>query len=120
MVPEVRSIMERLISVPTSIDFHRANLVDVWRKWKINMKQYLDVIMSSKSEKEKYSVFLLCIGETGREIFSTFTWDKKRDADGNATDEGKFTTDVLFEKFEGYCLPKKNLILERDRNVSYK
>ena len=98
--------MEHLIPVPTSIDFHRANLVDVW-------KLYLNAIMSSKSEKEKYSMFLLCIGETGREIFSTFTWDKKRDADGNATDEDNITTDGVFEKFEGYCLPKKNLILER-------
>ena len=105
--------MEHLIPVPTSINFHRADLVDVWEKWKINMKLYLDAIMPSKSEKEKYSMFLLCIGETGREIFSMFTWDKKRDADDNATDEDNITTDGLFEKFEGHCLSKKNLILER-------
>ena len=72
--------------------------------------------MSNKIEQEKHSMFLLYIGEADREIFTTFMWEKRKDADGNATDEDDITTRGLFKKFDGYCLPKKNLILERMKN----
>ena len=39
------------------------------------------------TEKEEYSTFLFFIGERGRELFNTWTWLKKVDADGNPTDE---------------------------------
>ena len=70
--------MAHLLPKPDELDFNSTNLA--WRKWKHNIKLYLD-------EKDKYSTFLFLIGERGREIFNTWTWLKKVDADGNPTDE---------------------------------
>ena len=70
--------------------------------------------MSEKTEKQQYSTFLLVIGERGREIFSTFTWSRKA-RDGVETEENDITVKALFQKFEDYCLPKKNFIVERRR-----
>ena len=70
---------------------------------------YIDPVMSGKTEKEKYSMFLLAISEDGREIFSTWNLPKKKDANGADTDEVVITVNELFAN----CLPKKNIILER-------
>ena len=54
------------------------NLAGTLRKWKQSMQLYLNVVMSVKTEEEQqYSTFLFIIGERGREIFNTFTWNKK-------------------------------------------
>ena len=62
----------------------------------------------------QYSRFLFVIGETGREIFNTFSWNKKI-RDGVETEEDDITVKALFQRFEDYCLPKKNLIVRRRR-----
>ena len=58
-------------------------------------------------------MFLSIIGEKGREIFNTWTWEKKLDENNQPTDEDDITIKLLMEKFEAYCLPKKNLVIER-------
>ena len=105
--------MARLLPKPDELNFNSTNLATAWRKWKQNMKLYLDAVMTSKTEKEKYSTFLFVIGERGREIFNTWTWLKKVDADGNPTDEDDSKLQELFKRFEDYCLPKRNLVVER-------
>ena len=77
------------------------------------MKFYLTAMMKGKTEEEKYSVFLFLIGEQGRDVFNTMQWEKKRDEEGNPTDEDEITVKQLFQKFQEYCLPKKNLVVER-------
>ena len=39
-------------------------------------------------------------------------WDKKVNAQGNQT-EDDITVKKLFKRFQEYCLPKKNLVVER-------
>ena len=68
-----------------------------------------------KTEEEKYTTVLFVVGERGREIFNTWTWEKLRDAAGNETDKDDITVAVLFNKFEEYCTPRKNLVVERWR-----
>ena len=58
-------------------------------------------------------MFLFLIGEQGRDIFNTIEWDKKVDAQGDQTEEDDITVKKLFKRFEDYCLPKKNLVVER-------
>ena len=41
--------------------------------------------------------------------------DKKKIRDGVETKEDNITVKALFQKFEDYCLPQKNLIVERRR-----
>ena len=48
-----------------------------------------------------------------RDVFNTMTWEKKKNAEGNPTDEDDITVRQLFKDFEDYCLPKKNLVVER-------
>ena len=67
----------------------------------------------NRTEKEKYSTFLFLIGDQGREIFNTWRWNKILDANEQPTNEDDITTKALFEKFEEYCLPKRNVIVER-------
>ena len=69
--------------------------------------------MKKKTEEEKYSVFRFIIGEKGREIFNIWTWEKKLDENNQPTDEDDITIKLLMEKFEAYCLPKNNLVIER-------
>ena len=57
-------------------------------------------------------MFLFLIGEQGRDIFNTIEWDKKVDAQGDQA-EDDITVKKLFKRFEDYCLPKKNLVVER-------
>ena len=71
----------------------------------------LESIMKQKTRK-KYSVFLFIIGEKGREIFNAWTWEKKLDENNQPTDEDDITIKLLMEKFEAYCLPKKNLVIK--------
>ena len=77
------------------------------------MQLYLNAVMKQKTEEEKYSVFQFIIGEKGREIFNTWTWAKKLDENNHPTDEDDITIKLLMEKFEAYCLPKNNLVIER-------
>ena len=77
------------------------------------MEFYLTALMKGKAEEEKYSVFLFLIGDQGRGVFNTMQWEKKRDEEVNPTDEDEITVKQLFQKFEEYCLPKKNLVVER-------
>ena len=88
-------------------------MADTWKKWKRNVQFYIDAVLSGKTEKEKYSMFLLTIGEGGRDIFSTWSWPKKKNTDGTETDEDDITVNGLFTKFENHCIPKKNIIVER-------
>ena len=76
------------------------------------MQLYLNAVMSGKTEEQQYSTFLFVIGERGREIFNTFTWNKKT-RDRVKTEEDDITVKALFQKFEDNCLPKKKLIVER-------
>ena len=69
--------MELLLPKPTEVSFDSGNLAATWRKWKQTMQLYLNEVMSGKTEEQQYSTFLFVIGERGREIFNTFTWNKK-------------------------------------------
>ena len=69
--------MEHLLLKPTEMNFDSGNLAATWRKWKQTMQLYLNEVMSGKTEEQQYSTFLFVIGERGREIFNTFTWNKK-------------------------------------------
>ena len=95
------------------MDFHASNLADAWKKWKQTMQLYLNVVMKQKTKEEKSSVFLFITGEKRIEIFNTWTWEKKLDQNNQPTDEDDITIKLLMEKFESYCLPKKNLVIER-------
>ena len=99
-------------SKPNAMNFDASNVSAEWRKWKQNMQLYLDAVMSTKTPKEKYSAFLYVIGQRGRDIFNSFTFTKIKDENGVDTDQDEITVGILFAKFEAYCNPRRNLLLE--------
>ena len=82
------------------------SLADQWRMWAQEMRLYLELVMSKNTEKEKCSAFLYIIGRKGREIYNTWTLNKETEKD---------KIEVLFQKIQLYCEPKKNIILARYR-----
>ena len=91
---------------PAEMDFSTSgNIAERWKSWKQTVQLYLDVAMSEKTEKEKCKAFLYVIGKEGREIFNTFVF----------AEEQKDKLEPLLEKFESYCIPKKNVTMERHK-----
>ena len=99
MVPEAEDAdfeVEHLLPRPNEMDFDAVNLAATWKKWKQIMMLFLSAVMKDRSEEERYSTVLFVDGESGREIFNTWTWDKVQDDDGNDTDVDNITVGALF------------------------
>ena len=81
------------------------NVADNWRKWKQRFQLYMEASGSMKKpEKQRVAIFLHLIGEEALEIYNTFSL---------STAEQKL--DVLFQKFEDYCNPRRNITFERHK-----
>lgn len=92
-----------------------------WPLWKQKFKIFL--VASGKNneeEKVKISLFLSFIGEKGIEVYNTlfetiFDPDSDEDfhdAEETEEEENKITLKLVLAKFEEYCLPKKNVLME--------
>ena len=97
MVSGVKRSMELTFSGrgPGEMNLSSTNVAETWRRWRQNMQFYIDVTMSKKTEKEKYSFFLFSMGEAGREIFHTWVWPKVTSEDGQPTEEDDITVAAL-------------------------
>jgi len=80
-------------------------IAEKWQQWKQTMQLFIELSMKDRSVKEKYSAFLYTIGQAGRDIHNTMTLT------GNEQNK----IDILFTKFEAYCKPKQNVMIERYR-----
>lgn len=127
-------IMSKLeLKTPEPLNFDDAG--KEWPLWKQKFKIFLIASGKNKEdEKTKISFFLTYIGEKGIEIYNTL-FDKPFDPDddedefldasdadaadaANRTDNGSnentetISLKLVLEKFEEYCLPKKNIVME--------
>ncbi|XP_070550519.1 uncharacterized protein [Ptychodera flava] len=83
------------------------NLSENWRRWKQRFQLYMEASEANeKPEKNQCSIFLHVVGDEALEAYNTFTFT-------NAADKEKIQ--VLYEKFEEYCSPRKNVTLERHK-----
>ena len=64
---------------------------------------------SGKSEEERVAIFMCMIGKDGQEVKDTFEFEREEDG------KDIVTTKILFEKFEAYCKPRRNLVVDRHR-----
>jgi len=69
------------------------------------MTLFLDLSLNESSEKEQCNAFLYLIGAVGRDIHDSFTF--------LASEKDKLKP--LFDKFNKYCSPKQNTIVERHK-----
>ena len=75
-----------------------------WRRWKRFEIYMVASGKNSKSDEVKAATFLHIAGPEALEIFNTLSFD-------DAGDDKKL--DKLVEKFEAYCIPRKNITWER-------
>jgi uncharacterized protein YfaT (DUF1175 family) len=83
-------------------DLDQIDLAERWRRWLVTMELYLRLNMADNSEKEQSDAFRYIIGQD-RHIYNMMTFTSSK--------ENKIN--VLFAKFEDYCKPRKNVIMER-------
>ncbi len=93
----------RIIVPP--MDFENGNIVDNWKKWKQTVSLVFTGPLAGKREIEKCSFFLLYIGQTGRDIYNTWT----------LTDDEQDKIEPLFERFQRHCIPLVNVTILRYR-----
>ena len=67
--------------------------------------------MNGKNDKIKTSVLLTCLGQEGRDIYETFSFD-------NPVVEMKLVP--VLEKFSEYCNPRKNFTILRHKFLIYR
>lgn len=81
------------------------NLAENWRKWIQSFDLFLIASgISEKSEKVQCATFLHVAGEDARVVFNSFDFAKEGD-------DSKL--DILKDKFQTYCEPRKNLTFLR-------
>ena len=80
------------------------NISTNWQCWKQSWQLYTKASsVAAKSEDVQCAIFLHMIGEEALRIFNTFTF----------TDEDKDKLNLIIEKFDAHCNPKKNVTYER-------
>ncbi|CAC5418934.1 unnamed protein product [Mytilus coruscus] len=96
--------MEAHLKQPPEMNFSSdGNMTERWKKWRQTMELYLDVALSEAEKENTCKALLNVIGQEGRDIFNTF--------DIQEGDKGKI--EPLFTHFEIYCIPRKNVTMER-------
>ena len=98
------------IKGPREMDFTCPNNVsEMWQRWRSGMEYFLAATCSRKSEAERVAIFMCMIGKGGQEVKNTFEFERAEDGTEIVT------TKILFEKFEAYCKPRWNLVVDRHR-----
>ena len=89
-------------ALPSSLE---GNVADNWRKWKQRFQLYMEASGSMKKpEKQRVAIFLHLIGDDALEIYNTCSLSPAEEK-----------LDVLFQKFEEYCNPRRNITFERHK-----
>ena len=91
---------------PVPLEIHDSNASEKWKRFFFAWTSYaLATELGNKSEAVQVATLLTFIGDEGREVYSTFTWD---DEDAHEIEPG-------LTKFAEYCRPRKNRSFERYR-----
>ena len=82
------------------------NTAENWRRWIQRFRLYMCATeKDKKAEKLQCAMLLHCAGEEAQELYNTFTF-----ADGE-----KDKIAPLIKKFEDYCTPKKQQVINCGR-----
>ena len=93
------------LTPPDPLDLDSSNVSDAWRKWRQRFELFsLASGLSSKGEGIQAATLLHVVGPDALEVYNTFSWE-------DADDKSKVAK--ILEKFEAYCVPRKNITWER-------
>ena len=81
------------------------NVADNWRRFKQRFEIYLTLSgFAEQNNSVKTYALLNAVGDEGLDVYNTFTFQSEAD---------KLKYKDVMEKFEAYCVPKTNVIMER-------
>lgn len=82
------------------------NVAENWKRFKQRFELYLAAIGGDeKCDKMQASIFLHVVGDEALEVYNNFTFSAK----------DKMKLNKIMDKFEAYCIPKRNVTFERHR-----
>ena len=94
------------LSQPIPLDL-TGNLAENWKRFKQRFELYnVASGMSLKDDKSQTSMFLHVIGDGALDIYNTFVFESSGD---------EMKLEKVMEKFESYCMPKRNVTYERHK-----
>ena len=98
------------LTPPESLNFEAKSLVSNWRQWRNQFELYAELALANKDNATKVKTLLYVIGVRGREIYETL----------NVTvPQGEtHTPKLVLDAFKAYCIPTKNVTVERYRFFS--
>ena len=80
------------------------NVAENWKRWIQQFRLYLNAPgFDKKPQEQQCSTLLTVAGDKALEIFNTF----------GLSEEERVKVEVVINKFEEYCTPKKNVTYER-------
>ena len=89
-----------------SMNWQAIDLDREWARFKQHCEFTFNGPLAGKSEKEKVNYLMTFIGDKGREVYGTFTWNP---AHGNTPAEND-TLKGVYKKYADYVKPKHNEI----------
>ena len=89
-----------------SMNWQATDLDREWARFKQHCEFTFNGPLAGKSEKEKVNYLMTFIGDKGREVYGTFTWNP---AHGNTPAEND-TLEGVYKKYADYVQPKRNEI----------
>lgn len=89
------------------------NLRESYRRFEEHWALFEKTELKERSEEDKCSYFLLCIGEKAREVYRTFDLPPETTTDTGGETTWSRTIKQLRDAFQQYCNPRKNITFER-------
>ena len=90
------------LRTPTELDLSASNVCAAWQQWRRDWRYYTAAReLDTKHVAMQVGTFFNCAGPAAQEVASHFAWTE---ADG---------LDSLIDKFEEYCNPRRNIVMER-------
>ncbi|CAB4024135.1 Hypothetical predicted protein [Paramuricea clavata] len=104
--PETSEISRPIahLKPPSEFDVDVSNVAHSWKRWREEVELYMELAMVGKKEETIVKLFLYIVGNQGREIYETLSFDQE-------PEERSFKG--IVEAFSNYCDPKKNETVER-------
>ena len=93
---------------PPALDLHsKGNLAETFRRWKQSYTIYVTAAgLLTKPKAQRKAILLNLAGEAAVELSNNFVFSEGEDKEDPAT---------LLQKFEDFCIPKKNEVFERHK-----
>ena len=86
-------------AAPKELDFSAENIRDAYLKFEEHWNLFEKTELRTRSEENKCSYFLLCIGEKGREIYKTLSLPPETATDESGRTVWKRKTEQLKNAF---------------------